>query len=437
MITTGHIGNQGCSNWRRAIVQPAWLVLVWLSAPAVAQQPSTVVVAEAQTRDITTTQSFVGTVRPARSSLGGSAGEGRVIEFLAHEGLGVKKGDVLARLRTDTLKIQADAAKAELALRQSELDELKNSPLPEEAEQAVARMKRAQIGMENAKRKWGRTKKLFDSNAVTDDEMDEAELDFQQSEQAYLEAKASHQLVMDGPRPEKIAQAQARVDTQAKNVELIEDEISKHTIVAPFDGFVVTESSQLGQWVQRGGEICQLVQLDEVDVKVYILASQIRAITVGLSVELQLPHDPSRRLPGQVIRIIPQTDENSRAIPVRIRVKNPQTDKQPLLKSGMLANAILPTEIRQQVTVVPKDALVLNPRETVLYVVDENDGKMQARKVRVTPGTTDGSWIEVRGDIQSGQRVVVEGNERLRDKSSVTIQSVRSYSSTPVDTATR
>ena len=144
-------------------------------------RPAMVVVAEAQARDITTTQSFVGSVMPARRSVVGSAVEGRVLEFLAHEGIAVSEGDVLARLRSDTLEIQAEAAKAELDLRRSELEELQNSPLPEEADQADARMKRAQIGMDNAKRKYKRTQKLYASNAVTDDELDEATLEFEQS----------------------------------------------------------------------------------------------------------------------------------------------------------------------------------------------------------------------------------------------------------------
>ena len=66
---------------------------------------------------------------------------------------------------------------------------------------------------------------------------------------------------------------------------------------------------------------------------------------------------------------------------------------------------------------MPKDALVLGGRQAVVYMVraDRKDPKKQVvRPVPVRLGVAVGKDIQVIGEIQAGQQVVVEGNERLR-----------------------
>ena len=83
-------------------------------------------------REVTAGQTFVGTVMPLRKSIVGSAVDGRVIEYPLNEGDRVQKGQVLAHLLTDTVKLQLAAAEAELDLRKQQLAELKNGTRPEE-----------------------------------------------------------------------------------------------------------------------------------------------------------------------------------------------------------------------------------------------------------------------------------------------------------------
>src|SRR5690606_15071389 len=98
----------------------------------------------------------------------------------------------------------------------------------------------------DARRK--RVEDLFKRGSVaTQDELDEVTSTQDAAVQRYEESKASYELVMKGPRIEKIKQSEARVSEQEAVVQKLEDQLGKHTIKSPFDGYVVTEHTEVGQ----------------------------------------------------------------------------------------------------------------------------------------------------------------------------------------------
>ncbi|HSH26549.1 MAG TPA: efflux RND transporter periplasmic adaptor subunit, partial [Wenzhouxiangella sp.] len=78
----------------------------------------------------------------------------------------------------------------------------------------------------------------------------------------------------------------------------------------------------------------------------------------------------------------------------------------------------IPTAGLREVLAVPRDALVLRGSGTAVFVIDDTG---TARRASVSTGIGQGEWIEVAGPVQPGDRVVIRGNERLRDGQSVDI----------------
>jgi hypothetical protein len=72
---------------------------------------------------------------------------------------------------------------------------------------------------------------------------------------------------------------------------------------------------------------------------------------------------------------------------------------------------------------VPKDALVLGGPSPVVYVVraDPQTQQPSAVPVPVQVGVAAEDLIQVSGELQAGQRIVVQGNERLRPGSPVNV----------------
>lgn len=379
---------------------------------------SRITVAPVISREVTVRQSFVGTIVPLRTSVVGSAVDGRVLEFLVNEGDEVKAQQPLAKIRTKMLEIRLAVAQAELQLRREELAELENGSLPEEITQAESRLRGAKAAFDYRLSNSERALSLFKQNrTVTDEQLREAQSATEQAEQMYLEAKAAHALVVQGPRKEKIAQARAQVLMQSEQVNLIQEQIRRYTVVAPFDGYITAEHTEVGEWIAEGDPVVEVVQLDEVDVRAGILSEHAVHLQVGAEVPVEIASLPGQVLTGHVALIIPSADKLSRAIPVKVRVKNQVINGGPVLKAGMMAHVQLPTTKTHAVTMVPKDSLVLAKGEhPVVYIVEKdvkNPGQSIVKPVTVFTGVSDGEWIEVKGLLRANQRVVVKGNERL------------------------
>lgn len=406
-----------------------WLLLSVAATGALAQGPPPaplVVVAPVVEREVTVGQVFVGTVMPSRKATIGSAVDGRVIEFPLNEGERVAKGQPLAQLLTDTISLEVQAAEAELELRRQALAELENGTRPEDIEQAKARMAAAEARKKYLKARWDRWQKLYETNrAVSEEELDEAIASGVEAEQAYLEAKAAYELAVAGPRVEQIAQAKAQVAVQAATVERLKDQLTKHTIVSRFDGYVTKEHTEVGQWVKQGDPVADVAALDEVEVVAYVVEQHVPFVRVGTAVTVEIPAIPGRQFAGEVSEVVPQADVQARTFPVKVRVPNELVDNVPLLKAGMYARVSLPTGTKHLATLVPKDALVLGGAQPLLFVVDGATESGQVGKVAPLPvqvGVADGGLIQITGPIKQGQLVVVQGNERLQPGADVTIQ---------------
>ena len=369
---------------------------------------------------------FVGNVHPWRRSVIGSAVDGRVVEFLVNAGDSVKAKQPLAKLLTAQMDIQIAAAKADLKLKQEELNELKNGSRPEEIREAKAKTASAHALYDYLQSRLQRTKSLFERNAVAEETLQDDVSKSLAGAQAYEAARASEDLIVAGPRPEKIAQAEARAAIAQEEVNRLEDLLKKHTIVTPFDGFVVAEHTEMGQWIKSGELVAEVEDLSQVEVEAQVLENYLDYVKPGEPARVELAALPNQLFVGTVTTIVPKADERSRNFPVKIRLQN-KFDAQgvPVIKSGMFARVWLPVEKRESVLLAPNDAIVMGGPQPMVFVADRTSpGSADAvvRPVPVQLGSAFDSGIEVIADgLTAGQELVIEGNERLRPGQAVRI----------------
>ena len=126
--------------------------------------PKPVVVARVTEKEINTGQRVIGTVHPLKRSTIGSAVDGRVKTFEVNQGVRVKKGQTLARIRTETLMIEQAAAKAELDLAEHQLTEYQNGSRGEEIAEAAANLQGAESAYRNTQSKLRRIQLLAANN---------------------------------------------------------------------------------------------------------------------------------------------------------------------------------------------------------------------------------------------------------------------------------
>jgi RND family efflux transporter MFP subunit len=381
--------------------------------PGLAQPaPVPIAVARVLAADQASGQSFVGTVLPARTSDVGSAIDGRLVELPILDGQHVTEGQPIAELLRGLLEIERGGAVAELVRRRELLAELKAGSRPEEIEQARALAAGFEARLAYARSRVARIARLA--------ELQDAQTELQQIEAQLRGSRAALALAEAGPRKEQVAQAAAAVAVQEATIERIDDQLGKHTIRAPFNGWVIERFTEQGQWLARGGLVARIAQLDRLDVEVQVPESSVTKLRRDAEVRLEFDAAPERTWIGRVARIVPQADLRSRNFPVLVTVANIVVDGDPVLRGGMLARAWLPVGKAESVTVVPKDALVLGGNTPLVYVVDvagaaaAGPATGTVRAAGVSLGAAIGSNVEVRSGLERGQLVVVRGNERLR-----------------------
>ena len=397
-------------------------------ALAQTQAPSPVVVASVEQTERASGQAFVGTVLPARVSDVGSAVDGRVSQLPIEEGQYVSAGDSIAELFRALLEIELTGALAELERRRQVLQEMKNGSRPEEIEQAQAMLAGLAARLEYMQGRFKRFSKLAERGTTTTDELHDAQTEVQQAEALWRAGRAALTLSEAGPRAEQIAQSAAAVAVQESEVDRIEDQLSKHSIRAPFDGWVVERFTEQGQWIARGGLVARIAELDRVKIEVQVPEVHIASLVRGTEVRLEINGAEAQTWIGTIENIVPQADLLSRSFPVQVLVTNQVIDGQPVLRGGLLARAWMPVGRRGSITVIPKDALVLGGTAPMVYVVtpskdapnDAGESTGVVNAVQVELGATVKESVEVRGILEPGTLVVVRGNERLRSGGAVT-----------------
>lgn len=397
------------------------------------QGPAPVRATTVQYETTTTEQSYIGTVTSLRSSVVGSAVDGRVGSVEVQEGdLVNPEADQrlpLVKLQTGTIDIELDVARVELKLRQAALEQLKIT-VPSEIEEAESNMAAAESLLSFARGEMERRQKLAQSSGgLSRSELEQAVSDFQAKSEAFKAARILY-TKLKATAETRLLQAEAQVAAQSEAIRLLEDRKSKYTIVAPFPGAITRKIAEVGQWITSGQDVIEIVQMDPIEITVNVPQAQLQQLQFSLdratanqdllpaTIELD---SIQQSLSGHVHRIVPQADLKSRSFPVKIRLENPRTETGYLLKPGMLARTSLTVGLTTDKLLVDKDALVLSSDGSSLMVIDRSTDPPVANRVPVTTGLAVGGKYEVIGDIADGQWVVIEGNERLQPGQKVKI----------------
>lgn len=394
--------------------------------PPAGPPPSLVRVATVEAREVSPRRTAVGTVRPIHSSLVASASDGVVEDFPVEQGMYVKKDSVLSQLRLFSTNLALDEQRAVLAERRAQYEQ-SLKPRTEDVTEAQARQAAADAAFRNAERRLREQEALLRRGAVTESTVKDARDVYDESRQQLAAARAVAERVAAGVREEEKRQAKARLDAQQKHVEWLEAEKEKRTTRAPFDGYIVQEHTDRGQWLSKGAPVVLLAGLDQVDVEVQVDQEFINQVQPGQSVPLRIagvpqPSAGDGRWTGTVHQIVPRSDweSGSRSFPVVVRVKNRISDIDgrpvPLLREGMMAEAEFSGRPVFAV-LVPKDSLVRTSRGTFVFALNPPDeaGNVSVSQISVQTGLSEGSQIQVTSsELKSGMKVVTEGAERLR-----------------------
>jgi HlyD family secretion protein len=261
-------------------------------------------------RDIVVSAQASGTVQPDTTVEVKSKASGEVLDLNAETGQVVKRGTLLVR-------IDPRNARNLLAQAQADLD--------------VARAK-----LTNTTSQKRRADELFKSQSITEQEHEQALLD-------YADAKAA------------VVRAQVAVDNA--RIQLEDTDVR-----APITGTIISKGVERGTVISSatsnvsgGTTIMNMADLNLVQVRTLVDETDIGKIQVGQRATVTVDAYPNRPFQGEVLKIEPQaqTEQNVTMFPVLVRIDN----KEGLLRPGMNAEVEIHVGRRNGVLAVPNAAL--------------------------------------------------------------------------------
>jgi HlyD family secretion protein len=376
--------------------------------------PISVVIGTVTEQHVATEVAVVGSVEPQLATTLSAEIAGFTQHFDLREGDFVHKGTtIVAQLKSAELRLAVDEAEAELAKARANLMKLKRGLRPEEIDEKRAEAAEKKTWVEKYAKDVERTKSLMTREMVSKSEFDQAEANHLAAKAQYERALRALRVAELGFRQEEIAAAEAEVQRLQAKVQRLREDVQKTVIRAPVSGFITNRYVEVGQWVERGGKVVDIIDLATVLVRVPVHERDIRLVQVGDEAVVVLDALPNRLFTGRVKHITPQADLASRTFPVKIEVLNTSDTA---IKAGMFARVTLRIGAAQPGVFAPKDAVVRRASGQVVFVVVN----AKARLVPIKTGRTHDGLIEVvEGQLTPGDTVVVTGNETLQDQMAV------------------
>nr|WP_255558681.1 efflux RND transporter periplasmic adaptor subunit [Polynucleobacter sp. AP-Kaivos-20-H2] len=221
----------------------------------------------------------------------------------------------------------------------------------------------------------------------------------------------------------KSAQAAARAAEVQLSFDYIKSPIDGRAgIVNVFPGSLVQASNIVSTATSSTatssvGSMVTITQLNPIDVQFVIPEKDIPIILENqldgdaMNVTVTVGDSGKRTYEGKVLVVDNQVDPSIAAVRVKAQIPN---DAKTLLP-GEFARVSLVANTLKDALAIPSQAVVINPRGKLVYVVDKDD-KVAAKPVKVV---YDYQGLSVVTGIDAGDRVVVEGKQNLRPGSKV------------------
>jgi RND family efflux transporter MFP subunit len=293
-----------------------------------------------------------------------------------------------------------------------------------------------------------------------------AQLDYELLELERHQQLASENAISQSELESKQAKVTELRGTLAETEAAVEEQterIARSRIVAPFDGTVVAKHVELGGHVSQGTPIVDIVSRGEVDALLMVPESVINLIRVDQQLQIRIDA-LAEQVSGTVVSVTPYGPTASRTFPVRVRLD----DQDGRLKVGMSVTALIPTGPRREALVVSRDAVLVRPDGSTVWVAVPNDKQLMRTSLdgqndhptarfpeRLATSTAEVLPVPVvisvrmpeeyavepeteagRKMLKAGTSVVIEGAERLMPNQQVRVVKLNGESEEVADTHT-
>ena len=198
--------------------------------------------------------------------------------------------------------------------------------------------------------------------------------------------------------------------------------VARHDVFAPFAGVVARRLAEEGEWVDTGTPVLELVGTRNLRLDLRVPQEHYPYIGADARVSVRFDAMPSRSIDGAITAKVPLSDTGSRTFLLRVQLPDGDLDVTP----GMSAQARLRIPGSERVLTVPRDAILRDAYgASRVWTLKDVDGAPVATQHTVEVGRSFEGNTELRNGLEPGIRVVVRGNETLREGQPVRVVNTR------------
>jgi HlyD family secretion protein len=217
------------------------------------------------------TVAAAGRIEPVSEEIKvGSEIPGRLKEVRVEEGARIQRGQIIAVLDNSDYQARVEEARAELHLRQAELERLDNGSRSQERQEALAATREAQAVLTNALAEKERRDRLFKSGDISRADDEQADREYQVAKARNDEAREHYSLVDAAPRTDDVARAKAAIELAQAQLNEAGARLAKTIIRSPVTGIVLRKNRRAGESVVEGPDAPIVTVADDSAIRVRV-----------------------------------------------------------------------------------------------------------------------------------------------------------------------
>jgi RND family efflux transporter MFP subunit len=297
----------------------------------------------------------------------------RIEKFYVDESEWVNKGDRIAEIFATTIQQTVRQAEAGLAA--------------------------AQAQYANTEVEYSRVNRLFQEHAISKQQFDLVEMQFEAAKSSLQQAEAG--------------------------LKSIKSTLADATVSAPISGIIGKRYYEEGDMANPAMPLVSIVQMNRVKVSFNATEEDLSVLRVGLQAQIDVRSYPDQIFSGKVLKISPVLDPLTRMATVEVLIENPKQQ----LKPGMFAKVRVITGKLENVLIIPRNTAIENTR---LERIDNRDQVIKSYSIFVVQADSviqrpiqvqymDEEFIAIATGAQTGEKVVIEGQNKLSESSKVMV----------------
>lgn len=279
--------------------------------------------------------------------------QGYIKEIRFKEYEPVKRGDTLVIIDDADMRLRVAQARADYqnALAGRQVADRSVGVASANAAVTKASIAEAKVVMEMAATDYERYRKLLEQDAVTRQQYDAAKTDYEAKKARYemLSRQVSATSSVVAETRQRISQNEAGIELAKAMLETAELNLSYCVIVAPCDGYTSRKEIQVGQLVQPGQTLLDVVDTSDVWITANYKETQLQHIHIGSEVGIKVDAIPGKTFTGKVVSmstatgaalsLLPQDNSAGNFVKVRqripVRIELTDSAGMDLLRAGM------------------------------------------------------------------------------------------------------